>query len=495
MKTSFMKRLYKIKERLYLEAKYLGDFGFEIGQPIQYEIDHLKKQITVKPTTESKKRVAKTTQKTGKTVPVIDIKGEDVRTFFAQHQKIEVEIRKGKILFSVVEESVVQATGQVVCLEEAKQLFARKQYSVSVNEFAKVVNFEQMSIFDLFQAEKNDTQSIKKGTISTAIQNKAIKMLSLFSGCGSMDKGFVDEGGYKIVFANDRYEKKALRDYHIQTYQRNIGDHISMRDVLSFEEEEIPEVYFVAAGVPCVTFSALNTLTNFRDSKSNLHPLVEKTINIIKWSKAKAFLIENVENFLTVKKGIMLERFKEMFPGFGITAKVIDSAQLGSAQKRRRAFIFGLQGAVPEMELPHLSEYRTVNQAFEGIDQAPQQDMHFHPTPKTLERIKWVPQGGNILDVPEELRAPNKKFSNYCQRLLSNGQSPTITHVHDEVFIHPSQDRYLTVRETARLFSLPDDFTFTGSLTAIFEMLKNAVDYRVSRFLAKTIKAQLLPIM
>jgi DNA (cytosine-5)-methyltransferase 1 len=169
--------------------------------------------------------------------------------------------------------------------------------------------------------------------------------------------------------------------------------------------------------------------------------LVEKTINIIKWSKAKAFLIENVENFLTVKKGIMLERFKEMFPDFGITAKVIDSAQLGSAQKRRRAFIIGLQGAVPELELPHLSEYRTVKQAFEAIDQAPQQDMHFHPTPKTLERMKWVPQGGNILDVPEELRAPNKKFSNYCQRLMANGQCPTITHVNDEVFIHQSEDR------------------------------------------------------
>lgn len=47
-----------------------------------------------------------------------------------------------------------------------------------------------------------------------------------------MDKGFLDEGGYDIIFANDRFKKKALRDFHIQTYRRNIGDHIIMRDVM-----------------------------------------------------------------------------------------------------------------------------------------------------------------------------------------------------------------------------------------------------------------------
>lgn len=69
-----------------------------------------------------------------------------------------------------------------------------------------------------------------------------------------MDKGFLDEK-YDIVFANDRFEKKALRSYHLDTYRQNIGNHIIM---LEFRERDIPEVDFVAAGVPCVTFSALN---------------------------------------------------------------------------------------------------------------------------------------------------------------------------------------------------------------------------------------------
>jgi DNA (cytosine-5)-methyltransferase 1 len=191
----------------------------------------------------------------------------------------------------------------------------------------------------------------------------------------------------------------------------------------------------------------------------------------------------------------MLKRFKERLSEFGITSTVIDATSLGSAQKRRRSFILGIKGEEPSLDIPHLSEYRTVADAWKDINSASQQDMGFKPTEKMLERIIHIPEGGNIKNVPESLRAPNKKFTNYCQRLSFNGQSPTVTHVQDDAFIHPHYDRYLSVRETARLFSLPDDFEFIGSLTSIFEMLKNAVDYRVSSFLAKIVKKQLFPVL
>lgn len=307
---------------------------------------------------------------------------------------------------------------------------------------------------------------------------------------------FLDAKGYDICFANDRYDKRTMKDSHIKTYKKNIGDHIVMRDVLELTEQDIPEVDFILAGIPCVTFSPLNTSeSNFRNSQTELHEIVEHMLNIIKWSKAKAFLFENVERFLTVKGGAVIKRIQEKLSDFGIVSKVIDATSLGSAQKRKRAFIFGIQGGSPELELPNISEVRTVRDAFEGVEFAPQQELGFKPTPKTYERMIHVPQGGNILDVPEHLRALKKKFTNYCQRLAWDSHSPVITHVQDDVFIHPTEHRYLTVREAARLFSLPDDFEFVGSLTAVFEMLKNAVDYRVSSFLAKTIKKQLLPLL
>ncbi|MEK5183315.1 DNA cytosine methyltransferase [Paenibacillus sp. FSL P4-0288] len=497
MKQSFMKRLYKIKERLYLEAKYLTDYGFGIGQSIAYQIDRDHNKITIVPSEiETKKHVAKTTQRNGKTVPVIDLKGEEVKAFFNANKQFEVEIRKGKIVFTVLE--AVQSIQPIVSLDDAREQrieLQQRRYAVGVKDFAQVVNYEQIDIFDLFQSDYKEMFFSQTGNKpSVKGKEKAIKMLSLFSGCGSLDLGFIHEK-YDIVFANDRYEKKALRDNHILTYRNNIGNHIIMRDVMELTAKDIPEVDIVVAGIPCVRYSNLNTKDNFRDDCSDIHPIVEQTLNIIKWSKAKAFVFENVSNFLTVKAGIMLKRIRERLNDFGITAKVIDSSALGSPQKRKRAFTLGIKGIEPNISIPPLAEYNTVQRAFEGIENANQQDLFFEPTEKTLERMLYVPQGGNINNVPVHLRAPNKKFSNYCQRLDANKQSPTITHVQDEVFIHPTLNRYLTVRETARLFSLPDDFTFFGSLTSIFEMLKNAVDYRVSRHLAKIIKNQLLPIL
>lgn len=487
------RRLYTLKNRAYLEAEYLVNFGFGIGQPIRYEIDQANNTITIESVKESRKHVAKTTQKTGKTVPVIDIKANEVKEFFAKHDRIFVEIVKGKIVFTVEGAQKQQLpSDNIISLEEVR---ARKasttQYAVSVSEFAQAVNAEQITIFDLFEGGTKDWKDLSK---RGKFQEKAIRMLSLFSGCGTMDKAFFDQG-YNIIFANDRYEQKALKDYHIQTYRENIGDHIVMKDVMELTEADIPETDFLCAGIPCVTFSALNTKHNFRDSESEFHPIVEKTLDIIRWSKAKAFMFENVVNFLTVKKGTIMKRLIERLAEFNIVAKVIEATELGSAQKRKRSFIVGMKDVQPSIDLPLVHEVRTVKDAFKGVETAPQQDEHFIPTPKILERMSYVPQGGNILDVPNELRAPNKTFSNYCQRLSDRDQAPTITHVQDDVFFHPTKERYLTVRETARLFSLPDEFLFKGSLTAKFEMLKNAVDYRVSSFLAKTIKEQLIHVL
>jgi DNA (cytosine-5)-methyltransferase 1 len=487
------RRLYKLKDRLYLEAKYLTDYGFGIGQPIRYEIDQLNGKITIESVSDNKKRVAKTTQKTGKTVPVIDIKATDVKAFFASHERIFVEIIKGKIIFTIeeaVESEVV--FDNVVSLDAVREKkTVQSRYAVGVREFAQAVNCEQMTIFDFFDDDSFNVDYISN---QEKRKDKAITMLSLFSGSGTMDKAFLDQG-FDIKFANDRYEAKALKDYHVQTYKHNIGDHIIMKDIMDLTEGDIPQTDFVCAGIPCVKFSALNTKNNFRDDESDLHPIVEKTLDIIGWSKAKAFLFENVVNFLKVKKGVMLKRLKERFPEFTFETRIIDATELGSAQKRKRAFILAINNATPTIEPPLLHEVRTVKDAFKGVEFATQQDEFFVPTPKILERMSYVPQGGNVHNVPVELRAPNKTFSNYCQRLSELDHAPTITHVQDDVFFHPTKERYLSVRETARLFSLPDEFEFKGSLTAKFEMLKNAVDYRVSTFLAKTVKDQLIPIL
>jgi hypothetical protein len=231
IKQSIIKRVYNIKERLYIEAKYLADYGFGIGQPIKYCIDKDTQSITVMPAESgSERRVAKTTQKSGKMVPVIDIKVDEIKNFFAKHNQVQVEIHKGKIIFTVV--GIAKSEENHVSIEDFKKPKQQKMfYSVDIGDLAKASCMDQQELYGLFRGSRSNFRSKSNSRFPLILKEKAIRMLSLFSGCGSFDRGFLDEG-YDIIFANDRYEDRALKDYHIRTYRRNIGNHIIMKDVI-----------------------------------------------------------------------------------------------------------------------------------------------------------------------------------------------------------------------------------------------------------------------
>ena len=306
-----------------------------------------------------------------------------------------------------------------------------------------------------------------------------------------LDKAFLDNGNYKIKFAIDRYEKKRLKRYHIETYKSNIGEHIIEGDVLELKKEDIPQVDLVVGGVPCTKFSLMNTKDNFRKAKEEEYKPLEQFINIVKWSGAKGFLIENVKGFITAKGGVLLDRVKERLHDFNIMYKIINSKDLGSAQSRERVFILGFKDIIPSLELPKLHITRTVRDVFKNIENAPQQDLYLGLKGKYLEMAKHVPPGGNGKDVPVELR-PNRKFDNFIQRLDLDSHANTITGLDTEYILHPTENRKLSVREVCRIFGMPDDFILKGSNTSIFTQLKNGVDYHVGKFLANTIYNQMV---
>lgn len=190
----------------------------------------------------------------------------------------------------------------------------------------------------------------------------------------------------------------------------------------------------------------------------------------------------------------MINHIKQRLSDFNITYKIIDSARLGSPQSRKRSFILGFKKIIPEINLPTMHSIKTVRDAFKDVEDAPQHDLRLELKGNYLEMAKYIPQGGNGTSVPEHLR-PNRKFDNFIQRLHYDKPAPTITGIDSDYILHPEEDRKPSVREVARLFSLPDDFIFCGSVTSIVTQLKNGVDYKVSTFLADIIANQLLPIL
>ena len=491
------KRKYTLKNKFYLEAAYLNNTVFKEGVGLAYNINNKTKELTVIATSEkTRNHVASVTQtRTKKVVPTIDINRSDIREFLKSAGELELSVYEDKIILSVIayekeqlrEDLLRDESNNIIELASYKNSKV-KSFAINMASSKSVVGGEQLSFNDLFNSSLEDflTPSIMK--------TKAISMISLFSGCGMLDKGFLDNGNYDIKFAIDMFEKKRLRRYHIDTYRENIGDHIVEGDVLELTKDDIPQVDFVAGGIPCVKFSKLNAKDNFRNSETDTFPLLEQYMNVVEWSGAKGFLIENVKEFVSVKGGALIKRLKEKLKDFNITYKIINSADLGSAQSRERAFILGIKGAEAKLELPKINLMKTVRDVFKGVENTQQHDIRLELKGKYLEMAKYIPQGGNGKNVPEELR-PNRKFDNFIQRLHYDRQSPTLTGIDSDYLLHPVEDRKPSVAECRRIQGMPDDFKFIGSATSIFTQLKNGVDYNVSKFLAKTIYEQLAPIL
>jgi DNA (cytosine-5)-methyltransferase 1 len=120
--------------------------------------------------------------------------------------------------------------------------------------------------------------------------------------------------------------------------------------------------------------------------------------------------------------------------------------------------------------------------------------------PINLERLKHIPPGGSWRDIPMKLLPAGMKAARRSDhtkrygRLEKTGLASTILtkcDLHWGAFIHPSQERALTVREAARLQSFPDRFKFQGSRVDQFRQVGNAVPPLLAKAVASAVASML----
>jgi DNA (cytosine-5)-methyltransferase 1 len=78
-----------------------------------------------------------------------------------------------------------------------------------------------------------------------------LKVISLFSGCGGLDLGFI-KAGFDIIWAND-FDKEA-----VESYRKNIGNHILHKSIYDVNTNEIPNADILIGGFPCLGFTVAN---------------------------------------------------------------------------------------------------------------------------------------------------------------------------------------------------------------------------------------------
>lgn len=319
--------------------------------------------------------------------------------------------------------------------------------------------------------------------------------VDLFCGAGGLAEGF-RRAGLRPVFAADIDEAAA------KTYEKRFGHKVHTDGVEKLKKIPV-RAQVVIGGPPCVGFSRLGKMSPTRDHKK-LNGLWRHYLRIVRKIQPLAFVVENVPEFLRSMEFKAFERLARRM-GFRVASGVLDAAEFGVPQKRRRAFIFGMRGIEPVLPEP-TGERATVRQTLRGLPIKPNgKNLHVgrNPKPLSIERYKCIPAGGNRFDLVKKRPDITPKCwlkkrtgsTDVFGRLPWEGLAPTIR---TEFFkpekgryLHPEAHRAITLREGARLQSFPDGFKFFGSMTQIARQIGNAVPPQLAKAAAKALLQRL----
>jgi DNA (cytosine-5)-methyltransferase 1 len=507
-------RRMKVSDRgIYIQDKELKDTNFKVGEHYRYIIDaKSKKMFIIGSDNENDNTVSKRATKTGEVKPVLDIRSKRVKEAFKGADYLQVTIKNNMVTVEayVNEESsfidkavsfvkkLKNKAKKIVDISELIKVRKTAEVVMSVKDLNKAVGYEQVTFnFDEILSKVSTSSTTATRGIRNKLKNIDIplKVVSLFSGAGLLDMGFKKAGGFEIVAALELSENACL------TYAKNIGEHVICADITKYDLKSLPKSELVIGGSPCCRYSNSNRVSNLNkqlheadrilDIPDNI--LLRKYIEAVKSNdECIVFIHENVGQVNTIGEGRLIEEIKEELPDFEITTGVLNSVDFGAAQSRKRSVIFGSKIGKIDLPKPGLHEVQTVRKSLEGLtENTPNQKDFSKPKPLTLERMKFVPQGGNVKDIPEEIR-PSGEHSDYFKRLEWDKPSITIVNPRKAQILHPEENRILSVRECARIQGLEDSFIFYGDLASKQLMVANGVPINLGYALAMRVKEYII---
>ena len=300
-----------------------------------------------------------------------------------------------------------------------------------------------------------------------------MRIVSLFSGAGGLDLGFV-MAGHKIIWANDLYEDA------VETYRKNLGNHIVCEDISKIKTEDIPDCDLVMGGFPCQGFSVANTKRHVDDERNVLY---KQLIRVISDKKPKFFLAENVKGILNLDHGevfkMILKDFESM--GYKVKYKLLNAADYGVPQTRLRVIIIGVRNDIDwEYEYPEPAydkDARNGRQKWIGVGKA----------------LSSLPDPDSPNDIPNHTYSKYKlNINGYLgHRLLDPEKpAPTVTARGDNrggvvILPHPNGQRRMSCRELATVQSFPVDYEFQGNNSSVYRQIGNAVPPLLAKAVAE----------
>lgn len=315
--------------------------------------------------------------------------------------------------------------------------------------------------------------------------------IDLFSGCGGLTAG-LKGAGYQVVAAVE-IDKRARETYTLnhpevpligedirQTYPIRV-----MRD-MGLKKGELD---LLAGCPPCQGFSRLRKRNRIRAARDNRNALIDDFARYVRVFKPKLVMMENVpgleDHYRFNELVIQLQILK-----YHVHYEVLDVADYGVPQRRKRLILVAALKKPPTLAKPDLKRVtvrKVIGRLAEpGHSRDPIHNISAKHTAHVQSIIQAIPaNGGSRSQLPVNLRLKcheaTNGFKDVYGRMVWNDVSPTITsgctNPSKGRFLHPEQNRAITLREAAMLQGFPKNYKFNIShgKTAIALMIGNAL--------------------
>ncbi len=369
--------------------------------------------------------------------------------------------------------------------------------------------------------------------------------IDLFAGAGGLSEGF-RQAGFAVLVAND-FDPAAAETFRLNHPDtRFLGGAIAdltTKQFLDAADLKKGELDVLVGGPPCQAFSVYNHQRGMHDERSGLF---REYLRMVAGLEPKFVVMENVTGITSVEDGrAVAEIYKRLGAlDYHVDHRILKAEEYGVPQERRRIFIVGSRaneeidwpgpthrnpsdsmlaldgkrrpavtvweaiGDLPALKISEGTEEAEYGEgpssAYQRLLRSGSRKLHNHVAgflgAINLKRMKHIPQGGSWRDIPVSMLPAGMKLAKRSDhtkrygRLAPEGLASTILtkcDLHWGAYIHPTQERCLTVREAARLQSFPDRIRFAGSRSDQYRQVGNAVPPILGQAVAESV-AQML---
>ena len=345
-------------------------------------------------------------------------------------------------------------------------------------------------------------------------------VIDLFCGAGGLSAG-LEMAGFDVLAGNDFFDAAGQTFELTHPQARFIPgpiEDLSVTHLMKATGLGRGDLRVLVGGPPCQAYSVYNHQRGMHDERASLFL---EYLRIVDGLRPEWIVMENVTGIYSIAGGEAVAAIKSELAvlGYAVEEAVLRAEDYGVPQERRRVIFIGnrvgarishpepthgpgrdnpfttIRDAISDLpplangENPGRVAYRTgPANAFQRLMRGNATTVANHAAPTlgkvNMERLPFIPPGGSWRDIPHDLlpagmkRAKRSDHTKRYGRMRWDGLSCTVLtkcDIHWGAYIHPEQDRAISVREAARLQAFPDWFEFSGSRTEQYIQVGNAV--------------------